>query len=82
MRLFVLNTKSESSDTYEYRIKHPEPPTPEEIKAFMIKHSCDKEEGVLYEHVESIVEIHEDIATTIPKISKKELAKWKTVGEL
>jgi hypothetical protein len=80
MKLFVITTKSESGDDYIYTIKHPKEPTEKELKAFLIEHSNDTEEGedecTLFE---SIIEVHEVVeadALTIPKLSKKELDKW------
>jgi hypothetical protein len=83
MKLFVITTTSESSDHYSYVIKHPKQPTDKELKAFMIRHSCDKDKskGVLYEYITEVIEVSEDQAETIPKIPKEELAKWYTVGE-
>jgi hypothetical protein len=78
MKYFVINTRSESGDDFTYIIKHDNKPSHEELKAFLIKNSCDKDENehVLYEYVETVVEIDIKEALTIPKMSSTALEKW------
>jgi len=76
MKLFVVNTSSESSDHYSYVIRHTEEPTADELKAFLIKHSCDKDNFTLYESVENVIEVTEKNALIIPKVSQKILDEW------
>ena len=57
MKQFVLTTTSESSDHYIYFIEHPEMPTREELKKFLVEQGNDVEDGYSYENVEMCVEI-------------------------
>lgn len=56
MKQFVLTTTSESSDHYIYFIEHPQMPTREELKKFLIENG-DVEDGYSYENVDMCVEI-------------------------
>lgn len=56
MKQFVLTTTSESSDHYIYFIEHPQMPTREELKKFLIENG-DSEDGYSYENVDMCVEI-------------------------
>lgn len=56
MKQFVLTTTSESSDHYIYFIEHPQMPTREELKKFLIENG-DSEDGYSYESVDMCVEI-------------------------
>lgn len=68
MKKFVLLTTSQSSDHYVYFIEHPEEPTPEELETFLSEHACDKDDdGTVYEYVDSLSEIKDDLFITIPK---------------
>lgn len=71
MKLFVLCTKSESCDDYTYVIKHPKKPTDKELKLFLKHHACDKDDDEVYEYIESITEVIESEALTIPTKLKK-----------
>lgn len=52
---FVLNTRSESGDSYSYFIEHPKQPTTKQLQRFLLKHSHDKDEdGKTYENIESV----------------------------
>lgn len=86
MKVWVITTRSESGDHYIYVVKHPKKPTDAELKAFLIEHSRDKEEGTcdtnagtLYEVVQDIVEIRPQKALTISKLTKKQLNMWDTL---
>lgn len=79
MKLFIINTVSESGDHYCYFIKHSKVPTDDELKSFLIQYSNDKSNGTLYENIIKIKEIKEENVFTIPKLSKKELNKWETI---
>lgn len=79
MKLFVICTHSESGDDYHYVIKHAQHPTEDELKAFLIKHSSDKSDYTLYESIREVVEVVEDDAISIPKVSKKTLDKWESL---
>ena len=57
MKQFVLTTTSESSDHYIYFIEHPEMPTREELKKFLVEQGNDVEDGYSYENVDKCVEI-------------------------
>jgi hypothetical protein len=78
MKLFVIQTVSESCDHRTYVIKHHEKPTESELKAFLIEYSSDKDddEHVLYESIEEVTEVIEGDALAIPKMSKAKLSKW------
>ena len=57
LRKFVLTTTSESSDHYVYFIEHPEMPTREELKKFLLEQGNDIDDGVSYENVDECIEI-------------------------
>ncbi len=57
MKKFALTTTSESSDHYIYFIEHPQMPTREELKKFLIEQGSDVEDGYSYENVDMCVEI-------------------------
>lgn len=57
MKQFALTTTSESSDHYIYFIEHPEMPTREELKKFLVEQGNDVEDGYSYENVDMCVEI-------------------------
>lgn len=57
MKKFVLTTHSESGDDYTYFIEHPKNPTHKQLEAFLKENANDIEDGIVYEHVRSCVEI-------------------------
>jgi len=70
MKKFVLTTHSESGDDYTYFIEHNKNPTHKELESFLKIHACDKDDdGDVYEHVRSCIEIKE--YKTIPTKNKK-----------
>jgi hypothetical protein len=57
LKQFVLTTTSESSDHYIYFIEHPNEPTSEELKKFLLENGSDVYDGECYEEVDMCVEI-------------------------
>ena len=66
MKYFILNTKSESGDNYTYFIEHPENPSNDELKRFLLINANDIEDDYVYENIETLIEIPKTFLT-IPK---------------
>ena len=62
----MLTTKSESGDDYMYFIEHATVPTPKDISQFLRDHANDREDGIVYEQMQQLREIHD---TNFLKIS-------------
>lgn len=80
MKLFALDTTSESGDDYSYIIAHPQMPTSAEIKAFLIVWGSDVDEDTIYEHVRSLYEVSNKDAKEIPELTKEKLDSFQTCG--
>lgn len=57
MKQWLIVTKSESGDDYNYFINHLKQPTFKELRKFLREHAYDKDEEKVYENVESVIEI-------------------------
>lgn len=59
MKKFLVTTKSESGDEYQYFIEHTEKPTMEQLRKWLLENGSDvdKEEEYLYEIIQTVIEI-------------------------
>ena len=61
MRKFILLTKSDSGDNYHYFIESEREPTEDKLDDFLIKYANDKLGNEIYEYVDEIFEINDEL---------------------
>jgi hypothetical protein len=65
MRKFLLITKSDSGDDYQYFIQSLTQPTRQQLIQFLIDHGNDSGEGMTWENIDCLIDITDEEFITI-----------------